>query len=165
MAALRRLHRPITAKEPVEAQGKEVRRNIVDLRGAGAKEIAPAQRRYGAGDDAMSELSNRLRPLLHDFVHSLQWYRSKGEITPASPSTGKHIAEKWNMSRPELRITDIDVRALVNEARRRGNPIASTSNGYFYAVNKKELEPTIADMIGRESAIRAARQGLEGCYK
>lgn len=112
----------------------------------------------------MNDLPLKLRPLLDDFVHALSYYRSKGEITPLVPATGKRLAEKWNMARPELRLTDIDIRSLVNAARCAGNPIASTPKGYFYALSAGELQATIEDMAGRESAIRHAREGLQKAY-
>ena len=57
-------------------------------------------------------------------------------------------------------IKGIEVRHLVNSLRREGIPIASNSQGYFYAADQQEVQATIAHMTHRISGIAAAIRGL-----
>ena len=58
-------------------------------------------------------------------------------------------------------IPGIAVRQLVNALRRDGVPIASDSNGYYYAQTELEVRRTIAHMKHRIGGIAAAIRGLE----
>ena len=53
------------------------------------------------------------------------------------------------------------VRELVNSARREGQPICSSRNGYWLARNTDELDETIRELTGRIMGIQAAVDGLK----
>ena len=105
-----------------------------------------------------------LGPLADSLALTLRVRRDDGTITPEHPMTGKQLADRWNRANAGLDLSDVDIRGMVNICRRKGNPIASTSKGYFWARTPKELQPTIDDMLGREYAIREARLGLQKAY-
>ena len=54
-----------------------------------------------------------------------------------------------------------DVRKLVNKLRRRGVPIASSRDGYFYAKSAGEIYGTIRQLHGMVKGLEAAIAGLE----
>ena len=58
-------------------------------------------------------------------------------------------------------IVDSALREIVNDLRRRGHPIcSSTSVGYWYATAESDLDTTINHMIGRRTGINNALRGL-----
>lgn len=58
-------------------------------------------------------------------------------------------------------ISGNEMRRLVNLLRRESVPIASSSSGYFYAVNAGEVYDTIRGLKKMENGLRAAIAGLE----
>lgn len=72
---------------------------------------------------------------------------------------------KYRVSGAELeRVLDIsgtDLRKLVNRLRRRGVPIGSDRNGYFYAVTAGEVYTTIRQLRQMVSGLEKAIAGLE----
>ena len=54
---------------------------------------------------------------------------------------------------------------LVHRLRKRGEPIASSSDGYFYAVNAGELYATIQKLKRMVRGLEAAIRGLEGALE
>ena len=75
-----------------------------------------------------------------------------------------HLGESGAATSRELERTfsvrGKELRDAVNRLRRRGVPIASNSNGYFYAATEQEVRATIAHMTHRISGISAAIRGL-----
>ena len=98
-------------------------------------------------------------------VQALKVAREQGKITPSHTIKGRTMAEKlnkfygWNLS------ADAGVRELVNHARSIGLPVAGDGNGYFYAINSAEIEPTLADLKSRIARISEALHGLEKACK
>lgn len=58
-----------------------------------------------------------------------------------------------------------EVRAKLHELRKQGIPIASGADGYSYANNRAELQPTINCYYSRIAEMYAAVRGLESAYK
>ncbi len=84
---------------------------------------------------------------LHSYLH----HSCRGK---ANAMSGVNLAKTMTISGNELR-------RQVNRLRREGIPIASNSNGYFYAANAGEIYSTIRSLEKMESGIRAAIAGLE----
>lgn len=61
----------------------------------------------------------------------------------------------------ELGVSNRDLREIVNTLRRDGVPIASNSDGYFYAETAQEVRATLNHMKHRIRGITAAIRGLE----
>lgn len=57
-------------------------------------------------------------------------------------------------------ITDVNVRAYVNEARCDGMPICSCGSGYYYSSHPADLNDTIANLKGRVMKVEMAIDGL-----
>ena len=57
-------------------------------------------------------------------------------------------------------IKGIEVRQMVNRLRRKGVPIASSGDGYYFAATDQEVRSTIAHLTRRISGIAAAISGL-----
>lgn len=60
-----------------------------------------------------------------------------------------------------LGISAADLRKAVHRLRRRGEPIASDRNGYFYAQTAGEVYATIRQLKQMASGLEAAIRGLE----
>ncbi len=60
-----------------------------------------------------------------------------------------------------LNLSGTDLRKLVNRLRRKGVPIGSSRDGYFYAKTAGEVYATIRQLQVMEQGLRAAIQGLE----
>lgn len=60
-----------------------------------------------------------------------------------------------------LGISGTDLRKLVNRLRRKGHPIGSDRNGYFYAVTAGEIYSTIRQLRSMTAGLEAAICGLE----
>ncbi len=60
-----------------------------------------------------------------------------------------------------LHLSGTDLRKLVNRLRRKGVPIGSSRDGYFYAATAGEVYATIRQLQVMEQGLRAAVQGLE----
>ena len=78
---------------------------------------------------------------------------------------GRRRAQKSIRLEGKLQISGDGLRSLVNKLRRRGEPIASGSNGYFYALNAGEIYSTIQRLkkmiLGLEAAVRGLEKALE----
>lgn len=55
------------------------------------------------------------------------------------------------------------IRKMINDARSKGDPICSCSNGYYTTHNKEEIRKTIASIQGRIIGMNRAISGLEQC--
>lgn len=60
-----------------------------------------------------------------------------------------------------LGVSGTDLRKIVNRLRRKGIPIASDRNGYFYAQTAGEVYATIQNLKKMRAGLDAAIQGLE----
>ncbi len=60
-----------------------------------------------------------------------------------------------------LTLGGTDLRKRVNRLRRKGIPIGSSRDGYFYAKTAGEVYATIRQLQVMEQGLRAAIQGLE----
>ncbi len=72
----------------------------------------------------------------------------------------KHRAGGAELERV-LNISGTDLRKLVNRLRRRGVPIGSDRNGYFYAVTAGEVYSTIRQLKQMAAGLEKAIGGLE----
>ena len=68
--------------------------------------------------------------------------------------SGRALEKALHMSGNELR-------KQVNKLRRKGVPIASNQDGYFYAVSAGEVYATIKQLQKMEAGLAAAIRGLE----
>ena len=68
--------------------------------------------------------------------------------------SGRALEKALHMSGNELR-------KQVNKPRRKGVPIASNQDGYFYAVSAGEVYATIKQLQKMEAGLAAAIRGLE----
>ncbi len=60
-----------------------------------------------------------------------------------------------------LGVSGNELRRRINRLRRRGIPIGSSRDGYFYAVTAGEVYATIRQLAEMERGLDAAIQGLE----
>ena len=59
-----------------------------------------------------------------------------------------------------FRLDGAEVRRCIHRLRRKGVPICSDTNGYFYAQNQREIDRTIHSMNSRILKMQSARNGL-----
>ena len=59
-----------------------------------------------------------------------------------------------------FRLDGAEVRRCIHRLRRKGVPICSDTNGYFYAQNQGEIDRTIRSMSSRIIKMESARNGL-----
>ena len=78
---------------------------------------------------------------------------------------GACAGRQYRVSGAELErvlcISGTDLRKLVNRLRRKGYPIGSDRNGYFYAVTASEIYSTIRQLQSMVAGLEAAIRGLE----
>jgi len=74
---------------------------------------------------------------------------------------GKQRTVKSSELERVLNLSGTDLRKLVNRLRRKGVPIGSSRDGYFYAKTAGEVYATIRQLQVMEQGLRAAIQGLE----
>ena len=78
---------------------------------------------------------------------------------------GRGRVQKSAQLEKTLQTSGDGLRSMVNRLRRRGEPIASSVDGYFYAVNAGELYAAIQRLKrmvrGLEAAIRGMEKALE----
>ena len=78
---------------------------------------------------------------------------------------GRGRVQKSAQLERTLQTSGDGLRGMVNRLRRRGEPIASSVDGYFYAVNAGELYAAIQRLKrmvrGLEAAIRGMEKALE----
>lgn len=79
---------------------------------------------------------------------------------------GRACIAKGTELEAALHVSGNELRKMVNRLRRRGVPIASSREGYFYAVNAGEVYATIRQLQsmvrGLEGAISGLEKALEG---
>jgi hypothetical protein len=85
--------------------------------------------------------------------------RRSGRASPSNPITGAELVRI--VAGAGFRITNADICAMVNHARRHKQPIGSNGRGYYWAVNNDELLPTITHLRERATAMLSAIHGLE----
>lgn len=61
-----------------------------------------------------------------------------------------------------MRVSENELRRRINGLRRRGVPIASSHEGYFYAATAGEVYATILSLRRMAAGLEAAAEGLEG---
>lgn len=63
-------------------------------------------------------------------------------------------------------IQESQLREIVNELRRRGHPVCSSSStGYWYAAAESDIDATITHMISRRTSINSALRGLRSAKR
>ena len=77
---------------------------------------------------------------------------------------GRENAMTGNELEKLLHISGKDLRMLVNKLRRKGVPIGSGQEGYFYAVTAAEVYETILQLQGMLRGLEAAVHGLEKSF-
>ena len=75
-----------------------------------------------------------------------------------------HVRKSSHLER-RLQTSGDGLRGMVNKLRRRGEPIASGPDGYFYAVNAGELYATIQRLKRMVRGLEAAIRGLEAALE
>ena len=79
---------------------------------------------------------------------------------------GRRNIRKSTYLEQTLQISGNELRRLVHRLRKRGVPIASSPDGYFYAVTASEVYSTIRQLKrmtrGLEAAIRGLEDALDG---
>lgn len=105
-------------------------------------------------------LSDRLKAVVWQFKDDLMAARAAGSITPAKPLTAREICKMYATVKE-----DSDVRAMVNYLRRRGCPVASGSQGYFWARTADELVTTRQHLLERRDALDAVIAGVGEAIK
>ena len=81
----------------------------------------------------------------------VDYIRNHGSID--KPVMNREIAEN-------LKIGEINIRKLINQARCEGHPICSCHKGYFYSENKADIIETIRGLNNRTIAVEKAISGL-----
>jgi biotin operon repressor len=74
---------------------------------------------------------------------------------------GKKNTRKSNQIEADLHISGNELRKQVNRLRRKGKPIASSQDGYFFAVTAGEIYSTIRKLKEMDYGLRCAIRGLE----
>lgn len=73
--------------------------------------------------------------------------------TKEEPITNKEISSA-------LKISEVNVRKYINQARRESIPICSCTEGYFYSEDKTDILETIDSLMHRTMAVEKAVTGL-----
>lgn len=60
-------------------------------------------------------------------------------------------------------VSDHLIRKIINHARTEGQPICSSSKGYYYSANNDDIKKTINSLENRIVAMRNAVDGLSKC--
>lgn len=77
----------------------------------------------------------------------------KNHGSAEGPVTNGEISSK-------LGITEVNVRKLINQARREGIPICSCPKGYYYSEDKTDILETIDSLMSRTISVEKAISGL-----
>ena len=64
----------------------------------------------------------------------------------------------------QLEISGLTVRDCIKHLRRNGVPIANSSNGYYFAKEYSEIEPTISDLHRRSMSMLETIKGLRKAF-
>lgn len=90
--------------------------------------------------------------LAHDLFDAAE----RGTVDYKRPKKAREIIDRYKSLHPDWKLTDSDIRNLVNHLRTMSIPIGSNSNGYFYIVDsdsegarhtKNQLESRLTQMI------------------
>ena len=73
--------------------------------------------------------------------------------TKENPVTNSEISSS-------LKLTEVDIRKKINQARCNGYPICSCGKGYYYSEDKSEILATIQSLMHRTIAVEKAVNGL-----
>ena len=74
---------------------------------------------------------------------------------------GRKNIKKRHQIETALHIHGTELRKQVHRLRQKGHPIASSQDGYFYAVTAGEVYSTIGQLRAMEYGLKLAIQGLE----
>ena len=74
---------------------------------------------------------------------------------------GRKNIQKSRQIETALHISGTELRKQVHRLRKKGQPIASSQDGYFYAVTAREVYSTIGQLRAMEYGLKLAIEGLE----
>jgi len=74
---------------------------------------------------------------------------------------GRKNIQKSRQIETALHISGNELRKQVHRLRKKGHPIASSQDGYFYAVTAGEIYSTIGQLMAMEYGLKLAIEGLE----
>lgn len=74
---------------------------------------------------------------------------------------GRKNIQKSRQIESALHISGNELRKQVHRLRKKGHPIASSQDGYFYAVTAGEIYSTIGQLRAMEYGLKLAIEGLE----
>lgn len=74
---------------------------------------------------------------------------------------GRKSIQKSRQIETALHISGTELRKQVHRLRQKGHPIASSQDGYFYAVTAGEVYSTIGQLRAMEYGLKLAIEGLE----
>lgn len=92
-------------------------------------------------------------------ISKIEEFRGRLKLSPKSKPVKSRRIEK------ALGLKGTEVRAIVSYLRCKGNPIGSTSKGYFWARTRSELSSTQGQIHGRIVQLTKVRAGLEIAYE
>ena len=64
----------------------------------------------------------------------------------------------------QYNLTGFEVRNIIRELRRDGEPIANSKQGYYYARNINEIQETLQDLRGRATSLLNTARLLENRF-
>ena len=101
----------------------------------------------------MSELSHHAQKMINTFLQTLKsQYKYPRTVRSVKLEKG-------------LDVSGVDVRAMANTLRRRGEPIGSNVYGYYYATDARELEETIKHLTERRNSLSAVIAGVNRAFE
>lgn len=78
---------------------------------------------------------------------------------------GREHAQTSSELEKNLHLSGNDLRMLVHRLRRKGVPIGSGQEGYFYAATALEIYTTVRQLQGMVKGLEAAIKGLEQSFE
>jgi hypothetical protein len=105
------------------------------------------------------DLSEKLHAVVWDLRDDLKLARESGFLTPERQLSGRKIAAMFGESKG-VKLSDSDIRAMVNFLRQKEEPIISTNKGYFYAMTWEEAEFWMKSLHDRLVATERAYNGV-----
>lgn len=108
-----------------------------------------------------SEQTKPLTPYESDVILPLIIQGLHSKVGKDKAITNQHICSV--LKKQGYKLDNARLRKIINHIRVKGMVIGlvATSEGYYIAENKKELEVYLESLKGREDAIRTVRQSLE----
>ena len=94
-------------------------------------------------EDETGDLSDEELQIAQSVKKGLKKYIGKSHAI-----TGSKICSGFN-NRTKHRLQGVRLRKIINYLRNQGEPICSSSNGYYYPANKKELQDTCTSLAQR----------------